>query len=330
MFQQRSKSKDIERAPLIRRLFEEYATGEYTLAELRRRSIDWGLSNSKGKEKPLSKSQISELIANPFYCAVIHYKVKNEFCPHVYKPIISKALFDQCQAVKLSNKKIHKHKWGTKDHLFSKLIRCAVTGRRVSCDTKTKTYVNGKKDQWSYLVTRNPSDVTKKLQVREAVVIEQIEAVLKSLHISDEELSKLEQEFLVKEDAQVKYFNKERNNLDNLLIEVNTKLEKLSDFLIDGTIDDNYYKEKRAKLILEQQSIGHQIDKINADKDEFSNTILNTIREASAAYTDFKAESNAQKREIIEKIFERLELKGEQLQYVILYPYDGCVKNNVN
>ena len=319
---------DMERAPYIKRLFEEYATGEYTLAELRRKTIEWGFTNSKGKRKHLSKSQIYTIITNPFYYGVMHHKAQNKYYPHVYEPIISKTLFDRCQAIKLKNKKDRKYKWGTKNYLFRKLIKCAVTGRQVGCDTKTKTLKNGKTLSWVYLMTRNPNDLTKRMMVREEKVIKQIEEALKAFHLSSNELAKIEQDFLEKEELQIKSYNREMEKLKIELDKTSHKLERLSDLLLDGTVDDEYYKIKRSDLLLEKQNTEVFIEKIKADKDKFSKTIIETTKEASAAYDDFKAGNDDQKREIIEKIFEKLELKGEQLQYVIRYPYNGCVKMN--
>lgn len=43
---------DEARAPLIRRMFEEYATGAYTISDIHRRLTAWGLTNLRGQQKP--------------------------------------------------------------------------------------------------------------------------------------------------------------------------------------------------------------------------------------------------------------------------------------
>jgi hypothetical protein len=51
---------DSERAPLVRRAFENYATGQYTKEQLLKRAKTWGLTNRRGK--PLTSQAIGMLL----------------------------------------------------------------------------------------------------------------------------------------------------------------------------------------------------------------------------------------------------------------------------
>jgi DNA invertase Pin-like site-specific DNA recombinase len=88
---------DKMRAPLIRRLFEEYATGAYTLSYLVKKTKEWGLRNSRGNQGYLCLSHIHSIIQNPFYYGIMKVKKDDKEYPHIYPPIISKDLFDQCR-----------------------------------------------------------------------------------------------------------------------------------------------------------------------------------------------------------------------------------------
>src|SRR5437764_7311027 len=52
--------------PLVKRLFEEAATGRYSVAKLRRRSYDLGLRARKNG-KMLCKNVLFHLLKNPYY-----------------------------------------------------------------------------------------------------------------------------------------------------------------------------------------------------------------------------------------------------------------------
>jgi hypothetical protein len=54
---------DPERAPLVRRAFEEHATGRYTKEQLLKRVRTWGLTNRRGK--PLTSQAIGVLLRQP-------------------------------------------------------------------------------------------------------------------------------------------------------------------------------------------------------------------------------------------------------------------------
>ncbi|MDR0774922.1 MAG: recombinase family protein [Rickettsia sp.] len=49
---------DPDRGPLIKRIFETYATGSYTLPEMLKKTKEWGLRNSRGNQDYLCHSHL--------------------------------------------------------------------------------------------------------------------------------------------------------------------------------------------------------------------------------------------------------------------------------
>src|SRR5262249_31587245 len=89
---------DLERAPLVRRAFEEYATGRYTKEQLLKRARAWGLTNRHGK--PLTSQAIGMLLRNQLYAGIVdvpEYGVRGKRGD--FDPLISEELFFQVQAV---------------------------------------------------------------------------------------------------------------------------------------------------------------------------------------------------------------------------------------
>ena len=74
-------------------------------------------------------------------------------------------------------------KYGEKDFIFRGILKCAVTGRVVTAETKKKKSPNGTIKEYTYLATWDPKDATKKLYVREDEIISQIEGILGSIGI---------------------------------------------------------------------------------------------------------------------------------------------------
>jgi DNA invertase Pin-like site-specific DNA recombinase len=60
---------DPERAPLVRRVFKDYATGQYTKEQLRKRARRWGLTNRRGR--PLTSQAIGMLLRNQLYAGIV-------------------------------------------------------------------------------------------------------------------------------------------------------------------------------------------------------------------------------------------------------------------
>lgn len=130
---------DKERACIIRQMFEDYATGTVSVQEVARRAQQWGLTNKKSG-KPIAKSQVHNLLQNPFYCGVM--RVKGKLYNHIYEPIITMELFERCEAVRLGHNK-KPFKYGGKGFLFRGLLYCA------DCDCAFSTEI--KKGKYRYL-----------------------------------------------------------------------------------------------------------------------------------------------------------------------------------
>ncbi len=89
---------DPERAPLVRRAFEEYATGRFTKQQLLKQSRAWGLTNRRGC--PLTSQAIGVLLRNQLYAGIVdvtEYGVRGKRGD--FEPLISEDLFYRVQAV---------------------------------------------------------------------------------------------------------------------------------------------------------------------------------------------------------------------------------------
>ena len=91
----RPKRIDPERAPLIRLAFEWYASGNYTLRQLRDHLEYLGLRNRAGDV--VTTSGLSWLLRNRFYMGFMHLKSKDHLYPGAHEPIITKELFFKVQ-----------------------------------------------------------------------------------------------------------------------------------------------------------------------------------------------------------------------------------------
>lgn len=90
---------DSEKAPFVKKAFELYATGEYTLKALAKVLDQAGLRSYKGNV--LSVSCVQRLLQNPIYYGVFSFN--GEIYDGTHEPIIYKKLFDSVQQV-MSNR----------------------------------------------------------------------------------------------------------------------------------------------------------------------------------------------------------------------------------
>jgi Recombinase len=89
---------DPERSPLVRRVFEEYATGRFTKEQLLQQAKGWGLTNRRGR--PLTSQAIGMLLRNQLYAGIVdvpEYGVRGKRGD--FEPLISEDLFYRVQAI---------------------------------------------------------------------------------------------------------------------------------------------------------------------------------------------------------------------------------------
>ena len=314
---------DAERAPLIYKLFLCYSEGARTLSEMVALCKKWDLKNIRGKKSHLQRSHIYKILNNPFYYGQM--RVKGSLYPHRYEPIIPKDIFDKCQSVmKGWNKK--PFKYAGKEFVFRGLLQCATTGKIVTADTKKKVYQNGNTAQWTYLRCWNPDNPEKKMWVREEKVLEQVEDVFKKLTIPEPILGNV-----IKYIREVDYTEREffRRHLKELRKEqdvILSKLDSLTELLLEKVIDKSDFTRKRTALKERLEEID-QLLKDNRNGDEnFKNTLISLVELASEAHELFKGSTTEEKRRLINFMFANLSLKGTTLCYKMKKPFDSFVE----
>ena len=141
----KSLMSDPERAPLVRRAFEEYATGRFTKQQLLKQSRAWGLTNRRGG--PLTSQAIGVLLRNQLYAGIVdvtEYGVRGKRGD--FEPLISEDLFYPAQAV-LSGRlpsttpKQRAHP----DFPLRGFVRCASCGRGL-----TGNWSKGRNEYYAY------------------------------------------------------------------------------------------------------------------------------------------------------------------------------------
>ena len=89
---------DPERAPIIRRVFEAYATGRFTKQQVLEQAHVWGLTNRR--DRPLTSQAIGMLLRNRLYAGIVdlpEYGVRAKRGD--FEPLISEDLFYRVQSV---------------------------------------------------------------------------------------------------------------------------------------------------------------------------------------------------------------------------------------
>ena len=146
------KHKPIDpiRGPIIREMFEQYATGEWSLISLAKWAGEHGLTTvpmrkrrtkkelladdedeEEEREKysrPLNANLMSRILRNPFYIGLTPNSEGVRIRSVSHEALVSEELYAQVQDL-LNKKRVSKHYVEKLDHPFRGLIRCACCNR---------------------------------------------------------------------------------------------------------------------------------------------------------------------------------------------------------
>ncbi len=226
---------DPEIAPLICRLFELYATGDYSLLEVTRQINEEGLCHQRSG-RPVIRSAIHKSLRNPIYYGDFVWDGKHYSGTH--DPIVSKELWDKVQQVlhTRGNRRTRhqKHWWA-----FQGLVSCAHCGCALVAEEKKGKYVY-------YHCTGNRGKCGEPW-VREEELSRQFGEVLRDLHFEPEILEWV-RDTLRASHADEKEFH------DKVVADLQKQYQKLQDRIdamyvdkLDGSISGAYFEEKSAE-----------------------------------------------------------------------------------
>ncbi|CCZ30525.1 cassette chromosome recombinase B [Proteobacteria bacterium CAG:495] len=308
------KNKDVifdpDRAHIIKKLFEEYATGLYSLKDMTKRAKALGLRSKTKKGGYLSLSQVHNMLRNPFYYGMM--LVKGELHPHIYKPLIERDLFMLCQDVMKGRKEKHakpkKHKY-----ILRQLIVCKCCGRMFTPETKKGKYV--------YLRPNPLDDCDKYKNISEDYVLDKIKAKLKDMALDDDFKEGLLAELKKVHNDKVDYSEQTLKSLRGQHDRVQSRLDRLTMLLLDESITKDEHDKTKMMLMQERAEVKSRMENLAVADDRFTITMEHLIELSSRAGELFESSGTDEKRQIINFIFSNLELEGKNLVFTMREPF---------
>lgn len=296
------KKLDKLQAPLIKKAFELYSKGNIGLIELSDLLYEKGLRNKNGKKVTING--LSTILHNPFYIGIIRIEKTGEMFAGKHKPIVSKALFEQVQAV-FEGKNVPK----TEKHFF-------VFRRQIHCAKCRNLYIAEKQKGEVYYRchTRNCTKGT----VRENSIEREILKFLKPLGLNDLEYRFFKQETLKQSETSEAEFETNYRRLQLLLELVTERLSKLADAYVDGVFDKETYIQKKNALLIEEQELKEKLANLKANSDEATKKLDAFLELVNDAYLSYKSGTPEQKQELVKTVFSNCEIEDKS---VLIKPY---------
>lgn len=288
------KTIDPVKGPMVRRVFELYASGEHSMRTLLIEMDRMVLRTHAGTRVP--KASLEAMFSNPFYTGVIRIKRTGQVHGGTHEPLIPVSLFQKVQQVRLgkSGKKVTKH-----THTFRGLFDCA------HCAT---AMVPERQKGHVYYRCHTPDCVTK--TVREELLEDAITDVLCRVELSSEDVVKLETVLTlwIKHHSLTSPTSSYRLQLEQL----NQRLEKLTDALIERLIDSEVFNKRKVGLLLEKVSLEEKMEKdpIRMATPKHMRKFLELVK---SLYSIYKIATPPEKRQIIQMATSNRKVFGKNI-----------------
>ncbi|MFA7653732.1 MAG: recombinase family protein [Candidatus Magasanikbacteria bacterium] len=292
---------DKTKSNYVKQLFEMYATGEYTLLQLKEYFEKAGLVSQTGKV--LRVSNIQYILQRSIYCGV--FKYGGEMYEGKHEPIITKKLFDDVQAVMRNkgrphNKKNHEYIFAS--NLFNCSCGCCITAER-------------QKGHVYYRCTKKKGPCDEKY-IREELLTTELQALLQKVSLSDDWAEKMLEMLDNEKQTKAQSSSALVQSLESQLEAVKQKLDKLLDAHLEGTIDKAIYLKKKEQFISLKVTLEEQIKEIlNKGTnwlEPMREFILSSCRAKKIAFKGDLAEI----RTFLKNVGSNFVLKGKKIEFL--------------
>ena len=229
-------------APLIKKLFETYSTGTFTLREVREKFLALGLKGKIG----LSISNCQNILTNPIYVGLIRWH--NEIFEGKHEPIITKKLFDQCQEV--MKRKSKPKSSGFKPFLYRGFFRCGECGCFITTETqKGHNYLRCTK-------RKNPCN---QKYVREEIITSQIQENVQKVSLPLDWLKWMIEENAKDQSSEVQSSEIFSQKIQNEISLLDSKIEKLMNAYLENALSLEEYREAKSALVGSKQLLKEKL-----------------------------------------------------------------------
>lgn len=220
---------DESKVPMVQKLFELYATGDYSLQTITNLINKEGLRNYNSNE--LYKSSVEKILKNPFYYG--KFRWHGELCLGIYKPIISKELFDAVQEAFSSHHKIKSNK---RKFAFSGLMICGKCGCAITAEMH--------KGKYTYYRCTGFKGKCGNTYIREEDLEKKFRELVKNISIDEQKMEIIKQALIDSHKEEIEYYDKKNKILDSQHTKLKNRIHQAYNEKMDGKITDKFYEER--------------------------------------------------------------------------------------
>lgn len=306
----KAKVIDPVRGPFIAQAFKLYNSG-FSLPDLVVEMHHRGLRNLGGGA--VSINGFATILKNRFYIGMMPIQKTGQTFAGTHEPLVSTETFETAQAM-LAGKRQDRSR--STLFAYSRIVRCRTCGYSLIAE-RQKGHVYYRCHDRPF---KNPAHCPP-TSIREEQLDEAVLGRMREIDLSDNELSLartyLEERKKERETNRIAASHALRLQFD----QIQSRLEKLTDALVDGAIEKSVFHHKQDALLLDQARIKEQI----AETEKNSGAALMNLekivelaRSPSVLYTNATLQK---KRELLKTFLSNLAVSEKNVEITLTIPF---------
>ena len=298
---------DLERAPLIRELFETYASTDLSLDAL----VEWAKKRGlrSRRDNPLQTSTVYRILTNPIYKGVLRWS--DVVAPGVHEPLVSLYLFERV-ADKLNRRG---HIQGKHDFPFRGILVCGYCGCQITASLIKGKYVY-------YHCTKGRGRCAQRY-IRQEALSERLRSVVDGVRIPEEVVARLLDQIHSGETQRREEIEAKLKRLDTESGDLKKRRDKAYIDKLDGVLSEERWKELEAEWASHNEAIDLRQEQLRATLQtsgaDDAREAFELLEQASDLYLEQEPEERAKALKIL---VSNCRLTGEKLEPNYRKPFD--------
>jgi site-specific DNA recombinase len=294
---------DPARAPIIKRIFDLYGSGEHSLTTLRKALIaETGVK--------INRAYLENILKNPFYTGrfiwrEVEYK-------GLHSPLVT---LDEFQRVRDVFTGHHKPKYRKHQFAFAGLLRCAHDGCTVTTELQKGRYV--------YYRCSHGRGKCSLPYMREQDLSDQLGNLLLGIRVPDDIAKQIVESLQAESQSSETRQQEQIAALNQKLATLRTRIDQLYDDKLDGKIDEEFWKRKQGALREQERGLETQLATAEAAIPQENALNVERIFElAKKAHSLYVTRNPMERGQLLKSVLLNCTTDGATLWPVYKKPFD--------
>jgi len=295
-----------EKAPIVRRAFELYATGAHSLDTLRAQL-------RQEFACAITRSNLHVILSNRFYIG--YFTWSGVEYRGVHEAIISRKLFDDVQKVLHG---LNRGKYAAQPIAFRGMMHCAHDGCTVTGEFK--------KGKYTYYRCSGMRGKCELPRMNEAHVSQMLGDVLKGIEVPPEVAARIVEALKEDEHATVKEQDAQRRQVEANLEALRSRMSQAYCDKLDGKISEDFWARQMAAWQEEERRNEMTLEAMTQPKADRALNAARILELAQVAHSLYLTRNPAEQAELLRKVYWNCTTDGVTAYPTYRYPFDLIVK----